>query len=79
MVIDDKICDIGTANFDQRSMFLNLELNCMIYNQDFISKVNTILRQDLLDSEVINLNELNGFNPFRSMKEQAARTLAYFL
>jgi cardiolipin synthase A/B len=79
LVIDDKICDIGTANFDQRSMFLNFELNCMIYDQEFITKVNTILRQDLLDSEVINLNELNGFNPFRSMKEQAARTLSYFL
>ncbi|WP_053361098.1 cardiolipin synthase [Bacillus sp. FJAT-27251] len=79
MVIDDKICDIGTANFDQRSMFLNLELNCLIYDQAFISKVNSILRQDLLDSESINQHELNGFNPFRSMKERAARTVSYFL
>lgn len=79
LVIDDKLCDIGTANFDKRSMFLNFEINCMIYNQDVIRQVKAILYQDILDSEQVSLAELNRFNPFRSIKERAAQTVSYFL
>ncbi len=79
LVIDDKLCDIGTANFDKRSMFLNFEINCLIYNQDVIRQIKTILHKDLLDSEQVTLSELNRFNPFRSIKERAAQTVSYFL
>ena len=78
-VIDDKLCDLGTANFDKRSMFLNLELNCLIYNQEFIQQVNMILQEDLRDSDEVSLEELNRFNPIRSLKERAAQTVSYFL
>jgi cardiolipin synthase A/B len=79
LVIDDQLCDLGTANFDKRSMFLNFELNCLIYNQDVIRQVKTILHQDLLDSDQVSLSDLNSFNPFRSLKERAAQTVSYFL
>jgi len=79
LVIDDKVCDLGTANFDKRSMFLNFELNCLIYNQDVIRQVKAILYQDLLDSKQVSLSDLNSFNPFRSLKERAAQTVSYFL
>lgn len=79
LLIDDKLCDLGTANFDKRSMFLNFELNCLIYNQDVIRQVKTILSQDLLDSEQVSLSDLNRFDPFRSLKERAAQTVSYFL
>lgn len=79
LVIDDNLCDLGTANFDKRSMFLNFELNCLIYNQEFIQRVKTILYNDLMESEQVSLDDLNGFNPFRSLKERAAQTVSYFL
>jgi cardiolipin synthase A/B len=41
--------------------------------------VKTILYQDLLDSEQLSLSDLNGFNPYRSLKERAAQTVSYFL
>jgi len=79
LLIDDRLCDLGTANFDKRSMYLNFELNCMIFNRDFITRVQMILRQDILDSKEVSLDDLNRFNPFRSLKERVALTFSYFL
>lgn len=79
LVIDDSLCDIGTANFDKRSMFLNFELNCLVYDSDFIRRVKAILQQDLLDSKQVSLSELTNFNPYRALKERTARTVSYFL
>ena len=74
-LVDDRICDIGTANFDKRSMYLNYELNCLIYDPAFIRKVKHILTEDLLDSQKISLQDLSRV----SIKETAARTISYFL
>ncbi len=79
LLIDDTICDLGTANFDKRSLFLNLELNCLIYDADFISRVQQIVQHDLKDSSLLKLEELTRFNPVRSIKEAVARTISYFL
>lgn len=79
LVIDDRLCDIGTANFDKRSMFLNFELNCLIYNKEFIRRVQAILHEDLRDSNLVSLADLNRFNPLRTLKERAAQTVSYFL
>ncbi|PLR76835.1 cardiolipin synthase [Bacillus sp. V3-13] len=79
IMIDDKICDIGTANFDQRSLFLNHEINCYIFDRAFIERVRNILEIDLLDSQQVALSELNTPNLLRSMKEQAAKSISFFL
>ena len=39
VIIDNELCDFGTANFDKRSFFINDELNCMIKDPEFIQKV----------------------------------------
>ena len=39
LVIDDKICDIGTANFDKRSLFLNKEINCYFHDPAFVATI----------------------------------------
>ncbi|PLR79780.1 cardiolipin synthase [Bacillus canaveralius] len=79
IVIDDKICDIGTANFDKRSIFLNHEINCFIFDRAFIERVRNILEIDLLNSKQITLSELNKPNLLRSIKEQAAKAISFFL
>ncbi len=33
-IIDGEIVDIGTANFDNRSFYLNCESNCIIYDKN---------------------------------------------
>jgi cardiolipin synthase len=79
LVIDDKICDIGTANFDKRSMYLNKEINCYIYDHAIIQRLKAILKKDIDDSTPLTLAELNKPNPIRSCKEGIAALVSYFL
>jgi cardiolipin synthase A/B len=76
MIIDDEICDIGTANFDRRSLFINYEINCYIYDQPFIKKVLDVIKKDIEDSKQLSLTELNRR---RNFKEYAARLAAPLL
>jgi cardiolipin synthase len=77
--IDNKICDIGTANFDKRSLFLNKEMNCCIYDRDFIGRAKAVIQKDILDSRLLTLADLNRPNMFRSAKEILARAVSSFL
>lgn len=79
IIIDDQVCDAGTANFDKRSMFLNYELNCLIYDHAFIKKIKHIVTEDILNSQKASLKDLNRVNLLLSIKETAARTISYFL
>lgn len=79
LLIDDKICDIGTANFDKRSMYLNKEINCYIYDPAFIQRLKEILEKDIDDSVPLTLAVLNKPNPIRSFKECIAALVSYFL
>ncbi|MEW8969382.1 MAG: cardiolipin synthase [Mesobacillus sp.] len=75
LMVDDEVCDIGTANFDKRSMFLNYELNCLIYDSDFIKTVKRILTEDIMNSRKAALDDFNR----ALLKEKAASTISYFL
>ncbi|MGG1397012.1 cardiolipin synthase [Bacillus salipaludis] len=79
IVIDDKLCDIGTANFDKRSLFLNKEINCYIYNPEFIERLKSVLQKDIGDSQPLTLKELTKPNLVRSVKEGIAGIFSYFL
>ncbi|MCM3567160.1 cardiolipin synthase [Neobacillus mesonae] len=79
IVIDDKICDIGTANFDKRSLYLNKEINCYIYDSQFIARFKNILEKDIKNSEMLTLDSLDKMNPVRLVKEGAAYCISYFL
>lgn len=79
MTIDDSICDIGTANFDKRSMFLNYELNCLVYDPAFIKKVKHVLTEDILNSRKASYQDFSRVSLLLSIKETAARTISYFL
>ncbi|WP_188207643.1 phospholipase D-like domain-containing protein [Alkalibacillus aidingensis] len=50
IIIDDHIADVGTANFDRRSIFLSDELNVLIHNPVFIRTIYSIYSVDLKDS-----------------------------
>lgn len=79
IIIDDEICDVGTANFDRRSLFLNDEINCYIYDPSFVKQMLAIVHKDILDSKPLTLNELNRPDFFRLIKEFIARLAAPFL
>ncbi|MFO1442186.1 cardiolipin synthase [Bacillus sp. Bva_UNVM-123] len=79
LIIDDDICDIGTANFDERSLFLNCEINCYIHDRHFVEKIKKIVYDDIRDSEALTLNQLKQPNLLRTSKEFIARLAAPFL
>ncbi|WP_458411635.1 cardiolipin synthase [Schinkia sp. CFF1] len=48
VLIDNELCDFGTANFDKRSFFINDELNCLIHDPVFIEKIRNEFLLDIL-------------------------------
>ncbi|WP_045515950.1 cardiolipin synthase [Neobacillus niacini] len=79
IIIDDQLCDIGTANFDKRSIFLNKEINCYFYDPAFVDRFKDIIQKDILDSKPLKLTDLNKPHFFRSLKEGIAGALSFFL
>ncbi|MFJ5759438.1 cardiolipin synthase [Neobacillus sp. NPDC093182] len=79
IIIDDHLCDIGTANFDKRSLFLNKEINCYFFDPAFVDRFRDVLHKDVLDSKPLKLEDLNKKNFYRSVKEVIAGAISFFL
>ncbi|MGG0286858.1 cardiolipin synthase [Peribacillus butanolivorans] len=79
ILIDDKICDVGTANFDKRSLFLNSEINCLIFDRAFIEDVKKELAVDIAESKPLSRDSLSSINVVRTAKESLASILSPFL
>ncbi|WP_209123396.1 cardiolipin synthase [Alkalihalobacillus sp. BA299] len=72
VVIDDQICDIGTANFDKRSFHIDHEINCLIYDSEFIQDVLSEIDYDISISERLTLKQYNERSIFQKGKERFA-------
>ncbi|WP_059171814.1 cardiolipin synthase [Bacillus sp. FJAT-27445] len=79
LLIDDTVCDIGTANFDKRSLFLNSEINCYMFGPEQINEAVAILENDILASRELELASLEKPDISRSAKELVARAISLFL
>ena len=69
ILIDDQIYDMGTANFDKRSLFLNSEINCLIFDSLTIEQAKKYLANDMIDSAPIQEKALWQPNLFQKIKE----------
>ncbi len=76
MVIDDHTCDIGTANFDKRSLFLNNEINCLIFDKEFVRKTVDEIHKDIHNSEKLTLEFIQNRSIFDKSKEQLSKFLS---
>lgn len=79
LIIDEEYCDIGTANFDMRSFFLNYEMNCYIYNKTFMEQVMMVVKNDLQDAKLLSRDALDQPGLMIRVKEVIARPISYFL
>ncbi|CAH0345041.1 Minor cardiolipin synthase ClsB [Bacillus sp. CECT 9360] len=79
ILIDDKVCDIGTANFDRRSLFLNREMNCLIYDKACIEDIKKELDYDIFHSTPLTIEMITTPNPVRMFKESIAYAISPFL
>lgn len=55
IIIDQKLCDFGTANFDKRSLYINDELNCLIEDPAFVQRIYSEMLEDMNNSEQLTL------------------------
>ena len=53
-LVDGQLGSIGTANLDIRSLWLNFEVNCLIYSPSLIEELEVRFRKDLSDSREID-------------------------
>lgn len=79
MKIDDSMLMIGTTNFDSRSFHLTDEINCYIYDQDFIKSVEPKLQNEF--NEVFQVTEayLNKLSWKDRLKERIAKLVEFYL
>jgi cardiolipin synthase A/B len=79
LTVDEKICIVGSANFDIRSFQLDFELNAMIYNAEITKRLNQDFYQDLKFSIRVD-REMHASRPlWQKMKEANARLLSPLL
>jgi cardiolipin synthase len=79
MVIDDHTCDIGTANFDKRSLFLNYEINCLIFDEEFVQKTVEEIHKDIHNSEKLTLEFIHNRSWLDKSKEQLSKLISPLL
>ncbi len=66
MIIDDEICTIGTCNSDNRSFYLNFEINAIVYNEEFTKTVLKSIEIDTKNSvEFKNNTHIPWFRRFK--------------
>ena len=79
LVIDDKICSVGTANFDIRSFKLNFEINAFIYDKKISKKIANSFENDLTHSKELTLEAYAQRGLIIKFKESISRLLSPIL
>jgi cardiolipin synthase len=64
MLIDDDWSAVGSANLDNRSFYLNFEMNMLIRDYDFNEKVEAMLEDDIMKSDLILYPDIHKNNIF---------------
>lgn len=79
IMVDGVFSDIGTANFDKRSLHLNHEFNCFIYDERFSQQVRDQLYSDIEKSELLTLAALNKRSIFEKGKDSFSTLISDLL
>ncbi|QEL87862.1 cardiolipin synthase [Bacillus mycoides] len=79
IIVDDHTCDIGTANFDMRSIYINHEINCLLYDKHFIQEVKSKFEEDLERSSLLSFEDVSPLSIIDRGKEWIGTILAFFL
>lgn len=79
LIVDEAICDIGTANFDKRSLHLNDEINCFIHEPRVVMDIVRAYRRDLATSDELTYERFEKRSIVHRGKELFAQLLSDFL
>jgi cardiolipin synthase len=73
LTVDDDIASVGTANFDQRSLEMDFEVNALLLGKDITSVLNQQFEEDLTHCRAVSLEEFIHRPLLTRIKESAAR------
>jgi cardiolipin synthase A/B len=76
LILIDDLVYIGSANFDMRSLFLNLEIMLRIDDPGFAEHVRAYIDGEIADSEEQRLGDYTGW---RTWTAKIRRALSYFV
>ncbi|WP_227521417.1 MULTISPECIES: cardiolipin synthase [Bacillus] len=79
IIVDSELCDIGTANFDKRSLHINHEINCIIFDKEFVRHVREKVDSDLATAERLTEEFLHQRGLLEKSKQQVAKVLSPLL
>lgn len=79
MVIDDEVCTFGTGNFDNRSMYLNFEINLNVYDENISKKFADNFFEDLRECERYTIENYKDRSIIKKFLEQLFRLLSPIL
>ena len=68
LCIDDYYCQIGSANYDSRSLRLNFELNSEIFDRDFNRKMTAFCHDVMARSREIHLEDVLSQSLFQKLR-----------
>ncbi|MFB1082057.1 phosphatidylserine/phosphatidylglycerophosphate/cardiolipin synthase family protein [Jeotgalibacillus sp. JSM ZJ347] len=75
ILIDGRLCDIGTMNFDRRSLLINEELNVITEDQEIILSLSESIEKDLTNAVKLKQGDLK----VQPIKETAAWCVGHLL
>ncbi|MBZ4224411.1 cardiolipin synthase [Bacillus wiedmannii] len=78
-IIDGEIVDIGTANFDNRSFYLNTESNCIIYDKGVTADVWNRLKEDFHKSKRFSEEDFEKISKWDWFLARIANVIASYL
>ncbi|WP_247739117.1 phospholipase D-like domain-containing protein [Bacillus sp. 165] len=78
-MIDEKVLMVGTVNFDARSFHSSDEMNCYIYDAEYIRKVQPYIQRDLQNAKRINSSYVSHLSLKEKAKEWLAKMIASYL
>ena len=79
LAIDDYYCQIGSANYDARSLRLNFELNTEIFDTAFNGVISSFMEEKLKDSREITTDILDSFSLFKKLRNAACWLFSPYL
>ena len=79
IVVDDKMCSIGSANMDIRSFKISFESNAIMYDQGVAEAYRVIFLEDEKHCKEILLEEFKKRSWFERIEESLSRLLSPLL
>ncbi|BCB05967.1 cardiolipin synthase [Bacillus sp. KH172YL63] len=79
LIVDNHFCDIGTANFDKRSFFINFEINNLIFDEGFIQTLKKEMKKDMEASDPLSESDLASVSLLTRVKEKIASSISILL